>query len=40
MYIRYAVLGFEPTTFEHESHPITTRKGKVVSNSFLKLYIN
>ena len=27
MSIQYTVLGFEPTTFENESPPITTRPG-------------
>ena len=35
MSIRYTVLGFEPTNFSCESHPITTRPG-LLRSSFLK----
>ena len=29
MFIQYTVLGFEPTTFGHESPPITTRPSTI-----------
>ena len=32
MSIQYTVLGFEPTTFGHESSPITTRSGLLLKN--------
>ena len=41
MSIQYMVLGFEPTTLEHESPPITTRPGlPPASNRCLFNYIN